>query len=105
MAKVNTKATDYRLDPTERVAGGMGAPAARQDPAALLRRAVLANLLWENLAYEKGDAVAAEIARLGGACSAKAAPRAAVHRARNGAPQDPRGVGGRPATADHPPTR
>lgn len=64
MAKVNTKATDYRLDPTERVAGGMGAPAARQDPAALLRRAVLANLLWENLAYEKGDAVAAEIARL-----------------------------------------
>lgn len=62
--KINAKASDYRVDASERLAGGMGAAAAKQDAAALLRRAVLANLLWENLAYETGDAVAAEIKRL-----------------------------------------
>lgn len=40
--------------PVPALAGGMGAPAARQDAEGLLRRAVMACLLWEDLAYESG---------------------------------------------------
>lgn len=47
-----------------RLAGGMGAPAAKQDNIALLRRLVLANLLWEQNAYVDGETVANEIAKL-----------------------------------------
>ncbi len=47
-----------------RLAGGFGNAAARQDDFALLRRAVLANLLWEDIAYQDGVAVTAEIDRL-----------------------------------------
>lgn len=64
MAKFNRKGTDHRVDPTVRVAGGLGAQAARQDDAALLRRAVMACLLWEDMAYESGAAGAANIASL-----------------------------------------
>jgi 60 kDa SS-A/Ro ribonucleoprotein len=61
--KVNAKATDYRTD-TAQLAGGFGALAAKQSPEALLRRAVLANLLWENVAYEGGASVADAIRTL-----------------------------------------
>ena len=45
-------------------AGGSGSFAARQSNIALLRRAVLANLLWEDVAYVDGARVAEEIKRL-----------------------------------------
>lgn len=48
----------------QRVAGGAGAPAARQTPAELLRRVALTTFLFENVAYERGEAVAAQIAEL-----------------------------------------
>jgi 60 kDa SS-A/Ro ribonucleoprotein len=64
MAKTNKKPVDYRVDPKVRVAGGEGARAARQDPEALLRRSVLSCLLFEDLAYQKGSDVAAEIVNL-----------------------------------------
>ena len=49
---------------TERLAGGSGALAAKQSNVSLLRRAVLANLLWEDVAYMDGLKVAEEIKRL-----------------------------------------
>lgn len=61
--KTNTKAVDYRTDDVQ-LAGGFGAFAAKQDAEALLRRAVLANLLWENAAYEGGDTIANTIREL-----------------------------------------
>lgn len=66
MAKVNTKTrgADYRKDKTARLAGGQGTAAAVQDAEALLRRAVMANLLWENVAYMDGKEVAKTIAEL-----------------------------------------
>jgi len=48
----------------QRLAGGFGNIAASQDAVALLRRAVLANLLWEDIAYQDGKAVTDEIDRL-----------------------------------------
>ena len=62
--KINKKSTDHRKDTSARTAGGFGVYAANQDSEALLRRAVLANLLWENLAYENGESTAANIAKL-----------------------------------------
>lgn len=47
-----------------RLAGGFGAKAARQNAESLLRRAVLACLLFEDMAYERGDANAENIANL-----------------------------------------
>jgi 60 kDa SS-A/Ro ribonucleoprotein len=64
MAKINVKAPDYRIDREHRLAGGYGPSAAKQDPEALLRRAVMACLLWENLAYESGKENAEGIAAL-----------------------------------------
>jgi hypothetical protein len=65
--KTNTKAVDSRLVrasvPT-RLAGGYGMRAARQNAEALLRRAVMACLLWEDIAYESGSSVAKNIAEL-----------------------------------------
>ncbi len=61
--KTNLKAMSHRFS-EQRLAGGFGALAARQDEYALLRRAVLANLLWEDLAYQHGHEVAEQIARL-----------------------------------------
>lgn len=53
-----------KVDTTARLAGGSGAYAAVQTNVALLRRAVLANLLWEDVAYMDGASVAAEVQRL-----------------------------------------
>jgi hypothetical protein len=47
-----------------RLAGGFGARAAKQDSEALLRRAVMTCLLWENLFYESGESVALNIKKL-----------------------------------------
>ena len=65
-----------RLKPTPKfedtqLAGGYGALAARQSNVALLRRAVLANLLWEDVAYMDGEKVANEIKRLIPLCPAE----------------------------------
>lgn len=46
------------MDFSTRLAGGAGAAAARQDAASLLKRVVMANLLWEDIAYIDGDSVA-----------------------------------------------
>lgn len=63
MAAKNVKAKDGRFVET-RLAGGAGAKAARQDSEGLLRRAVLACLLWEDLAYQDGVSVTENIASL-----------------------------------------
>lgn len=47
-----------------RLAGGFGMRGARQDAEALLRRAVMTCLLWEDLYYESGDSVAKNIEEL-----------------------------------------
>lgn len=66
MAKVNlkTRGKDYRKEPEVRLAGGFGTAAAVQDAEALLRRAVMANLLWEDVFYMDGKAVSDQIASL-----------------------------------------
>lgn len=48
----------------EKLAGGAGLSAAKQDNYGLLRRAVLANLLWEDVHYMDGNKVTDEISRL-----------------------------------------
>lgn len=62
--KTNTKAVDRRKDTDTRLAGGYGPYAAKQDAEALLRRSVMANLLWENQFYEDGQSVADNIRAL-----------------------------------------
>ena len=59
-----TKAVDRRLDSSTRLAGGFGMAIAAQNPEALLRRAVLSCLLWEDLFYETGEESAENIANL-----------------------------------------
>lgn len=61
MSKLNPKAPEYK---TIRLAGGHGPVAASQSNEALLRRAVMASLLWENLAYENGKSNADNVAAL-----------------------------------------
>lgn len=59
MSKLNpTTKGRSPMDFSTRLAGGAGAPAARQDAASLLKRVVMANLLWEDIAYIDGDSVA-----------------------------------------------
>jgi len=62
--KVNKKPVDYRIDKSARLAGGYGPHAAKQDAEALLRRAVMACLLWENGAYENGVSIGDNIKNL-----------------------------------------
>ena len=71
MSKINSTHTDVTVFDTERLAGGGGAFAAKQDNLALLKRAVLANLLWEDIAYIDGSSVAMEIERLIPLCDAE----------------------------------
>mgnify|MGYP004444570163 CR=1 FL=1 len=61
MSKVNPT---RKGNPDDRLAGGFGNAAAPQSNIDLLRRAVLANLLWEDVAYQDGKAVTAEIDHL-----------------------------------------
>lgn len=62
--KTVKKSTDYRIDTSEKLAGGFGNYVAKQSPEALLRRSVMSCLLWEDLAYESGLDVANNIASL-----------------------------------------
>lgn len=66
MSKLNPSKRTNRMNKfdSERLAGGSGMRAAKQEDFALLRRAVLANLLWEDIAYMDGVSVSDEIARL-----------------------------------------
>jgi len=70
MSKLNPLVKPATKFVDERLAGGFGMKAAKQDNISLLRRAVLANLLWEKVAYVDGIEVANEIARLIPLCSA-----------------------------------
>lgn len=70
MSKLNPSVKPASKFDTERLAGGSGALAAKQSNVALLRRAVLANLLWEDVAYMDGARVAEEIKRLIPLCPA-----------------------------------
>ena len=72
MSKINpTVKPVSKFDATARLAGGYGMAAAVQSNIALLRRVVLANLLWENVAYVDGVSVANEIKRLIPLCKAE----------------------------------
>jgi len=65
MSKINPNTKPKsKADTNVRLAGGAGAAAAVQNPIALLRRVVLANLLWEDNAYVDGEVAAAAIQRL-----------------------------------------
>jgi hypothetical protein len=66
MSKVNKKSMveDRRIEKDVRLAGGSGQRAAKQNAEALLRRAVMACLLWEDLAYESGKDGSDNIAKL-----------------------------------------
>jgi 60 kDa SS-A/Ro ribonucleoprotein len=55
MSKFNATRKEVTRFVSQRLAGGFGMKAASQDAYPLLRRAVLACLLWEDLAYESGD--------------------------------------------------
>ena len=70
MSKINPSLKKSSKFEEERLAGGSGALAAKQSNTALLRRAVLANLLWEDVAYMDGVKVAEEIQRLIPLCPA-----------------------------------
>lgn len=65
MSKINpTLKPKPKVDMNTRLAGGAGMAAAIQSNIALLRRVVLANLLWEDNAYVDGESVAEAIKRL-----------------------------------------
>lgn len=70
-SKVNPSLKPASKFENTQLAGGYGALAARQSNVALLRRAVLANLLWEDIAYMDGERVANEIKRLIPLCPAE----------------------------------
>ena len=59
-----TKGKDARVSKTVKLAGGAGKAAAVQDAEALLRRCVMACLLWEDMAYETGSVSGENIASL-----------------------------------------
>lgn len=64
--RTNTKTVgkDHRVNKEVRLAGGYGPYAAKQDAEALLRRSVMACLLWEDNAYENGKSIANNIREL-----------------------------------------
>lgn len=64
MSKINPTLKPTSKFGDERLAGGNGALAAKQDYAGQLRRVVLANLLWEDIAYCDGEKVAETIEQL-----------------------------------------
>ena len=79
MSKINpTVKPMSKFDTENRLAGGFGMAAAKQDNLSLLRRAVLANLLWEDVAYMDGVSVANEIKRLIPLCKAEDVYRLAL---------------------------
>jgi len=75
MSKLNStrKSSTLKINQTTvgEIAGRTTSMAAAETNIQLLRRAVLANLLWENIAYMDGEKVADEIKRLIPLCDAK----------------------------------
>lgn len=73
MSKINpvVKKSMEKFENDVQLAGGTGALAAKQNELALLRRCVLANLLWEDNAYVDGETTASQIAELIPMCYAK----------------------------------
>lgn len=71
MSKLNPSVKSRFFHDGERLAGGYGVLAAKQDNVSLLRRVVLANLLWEDVAYIDGVSVSEEIRRLIPLCTGK----------------------------------
>lgn len=73
MSKLNpTIKSRLVFNKSERLAGGYGAYAARQDAVSLLKRVVMANLLWEDIAYIDGKEVAAQLSELVPQCEPEA---------------------------------
>jgi hypothetical protein len=72
MSKLNSTRKSSTLKTNQitvgEIAGQITDTAAAQSNIALLRRAVLANLLWENIAYMDGESVTNEIKRLISLC-------------------------------------
>lgn len=64
MATINKKAEDCRKNKSARLAGGYGVYAAKQNAEALLRRAVMTCMLWENIAYQSSNQVTENIKNL-----------------------------------------
>lgn len=65
MSKLNpTRTTSQPLMEDERLAGGYGVKAEKETDIQLLRRAALANRLWEDIAYMDGKSVSEEMASL-----------------------------------------
>jgi len=64
MSKLNPTIKRESKFSTQRLAGGSGALAAKQDAESLLRRAVMACLLWEDLFYSSGTDNSDNIAKL-----------------------------------------
>lgn len=64
MTKLNPTVKQSKKFDEGRLAGGAGLKAAKQDNLQLLRRATLANLLWEDQFYIDGESVADEVSRL-----------------------------------------
>ena len=64
--RTNTKThkVDTRLTGSNRLAGGYGMPAAKQDSYKLLKRALMSTMLFEDIAYESGSSVAKNISNL-----------------------------------------
>lgn len=71
MSKLNPP-TKSALVIDGRLAGGFGAYAARQDAVSLLKRVVMANMLWEDIAYIDGQATADQIKNLVPQCAPQA---------------------------------
>lgn len=71
MSKINPTLKPTSKFGDERLAGGMGALAAKQSNIDQLKRIVLANLLWEDVAYCDGKKTAEEIERFIPLCKAE----------------------------------
>ena len=82
MSKINSTSMTNKLSSSQvavgEIAGGISTTVAAQDNISLLRRAVLANLLWENIAYMDGESVANEIKRLIPLCKPESVAQLAV---------------------------
>lgn len=78
MSKLNPLIKESKKFDSEKLAGGMGMKSAKQKNYPLLRRAVLANLLWEDVAYIDGVSIANEISRLIPLCTPEEVANLAV---------------------------
>lgn len=85
MARANKPRQRIPLgDPDIRLAGGLGAPAARQESLAILRRTVGGCFLWEDNFYTDGESTARAIARLIPECDAMSVAELAIATRKTG---------------------